>query len=391
MIDSILTAMTGLEGHQRGLKTISHNVANMNTTGFKSSTVDFSDVFTGSGQRDGSSGSGAGLDASRTRLDFRPGGFQETGRDADLAIDGGAFFAVQTAEGEQRFSRAGSFEFDSDGTLVTGADKLKVLARDENGVLSPMKLDNERINPSLATTSISLNGNLSSTDDEHVIDNLTVIDAAGGSHVLKLTFKPQPAPAASGSWNVRVQEGLTEVATGTVRFGLMGLPETDADRFKAEMQLTGNMTLSVEFLLNEGVTSYSSGTTSTLAMKKIDGHASGRVASYSFDDSGKLKISYSNGQSEPGQTLAFAEFSDEAALESVGNGLFKAAAGSSPTFRTAGTGVKLLTKNLEQSNVNLTQEFSSLILMQRGYQASSQVLTTANEMLQQLLELKGRR
>lgn len=390
MIDSILTAMTGLEGHQRGLKTISHNVANMNTTGFKSSTSDFSDVFTG-GQREGAPRSGAGLDASRSRLDFRPGGFQETGRDADLAIDGAAFFAVLTEDGEQRFSRAGSFDFNTEGLLVTGADKFKVLARDNNSVLSPMKLDNNRINPPVATTSVSLTGNLSSTDDEHVIDKLTVVDAAGGSHVLKLTFKPQTAPAVSGSWKVQIHEGLTEVGTGTVRFGVMGLAEPGADTFTVDMALTGNTALSVKFALAEGATSYSSGTTSTLAMKTIDGHAPGRVASYSFDESGQLKITYTNGQSELGQTLAFAEFSNEAALESVGNGLFKAAVGTAPTFRPAGSGVKLLSKRLEQSNVNLTQEFSSLILMQRGYQASSQVLTTANEMLQQLLELKGRR
>lgn len=390
MIDSILVAMTGLEGHQRGLKTISHNVANMNTTGFKSSVTDFSDVFTG-GQQDTTPGTGAGVNADQSRLDFRPGGFQETGREADLAIDGPAFFAVLTEEGEQRFTRNGGFDFSKEGFLVTAADQLQVLARDDSGGLSAFRFDQSRINAPKATTKVSFTGNLSSTDDEHVIDNLNVFDQAGGSHALKLTFKPAPAPATTGTWNVTVQEGSTALGTGTLRFGLLGTPEAEGGSFSMDLAFAGTAALRVNFAFGVNVTSYSSGTTSTLAMQEQDGYAPGRFTSFSFDELGRLQVTYSNGQKETGPTLAFAEFAEEEALESVGGGMFKAATGAVATFRAAGNGVKLLHGNLEQSNVNLTQEFSSLILMQRGYQASSQILTTANEMLQQLLELKSRR
>ncbi len=390
MIDSILVAMTGLEGHQRGLKTISHNVANMNTIGFKSSVTDFSDVFTG-GQQDAPPGTGAGVNADRSHLDFRPGGFQETGRNTDLAIDGAAFFAVLTEEGEQRFTRGGSFDFSTEGDLVTMADRFQVLARDDSGGLSTFRFDQGRINPPKSTTNVTFTGNLSSTDDEHVVDNLSVFDRAGGSHVLKLTFKPAPSPAPSGTWNVTVQEGTTELGTETLRFSLLGTPEAAGGRFSMTLALAGNEALALDFAFDANVTSYSSGTTSTLAMQGQDGYAPGRFSSFSFDEFGRLQVTYSNGQKESGPTLAFAEFAEEEALESVGGGMFKAAAGATPTFRAAGNGIKLMHGNLEQSNVNLTQEFSSLILMQRGYQASSQVLTTANEMLQQLLDLKGRR
>jgi flagellar hook protein FlgE len=393
MIDSIYTAMTGLDGHQRALKIISNNVANMNTAGFRASTIDFADVLVAGDPSGQQNMTGGGLNAEHVRLDLRAGSLQSTGRDTDLAIDGAAFFVLQTESGEQRFTRSGNFDFDDDGALIGGTSGLQVMARDANGALSKFEFDKARTNPPKATGRVVLKGNISTgdSDGQVTIDSLTVYDAAGGSHTLTLTFTTDPLSVAEVRWNVTIAEGLSTLGTGDFSFSLPGTPSLDGSSFKVMLALQGAPATEVEFALGADATSHSGGTQSDIALDEQDGYAAGRVSTMTFDEKGQLKITYSNGQKEDGPTLAFAEFDGEQELLPAGESLLQTAAGASPTFRAAGDGLKVVSGNLELSNVDLTQEFSTLILMQRGYQASSQVLTTANEMLQQLFELKGRR
>lgn len=393
MIDSIFTAMSGLEGHQKGLKVISNNVANMNTAGFKASVVDFADVFTGAGSERRREATGSGVDVSRTRLDLRDGDRQDTGRDLDVALEGRGFFVLQDEEGRLRYSRAGGFEFNDDGRLVGRLHGLKVMGRDGAGRLEPIELAGLRGNPPKATRRVEFKGSLYSTDDAHTIDALTIYDSTGAAHTLKLELTKKAATGTGSNvvtWGVKVLEGINELGSGEFSF-IGSIASPFGSSIKLLLPLSNTAPAEVEFVLGPDVRGDASSTTSTLALAQQDGYAPGDISALAFNEKGQLTVTYSNGQSATGSTLALAEFASDEQVQAVGDGLLEARLGIAPTLREAGADLKVRSKTLELSNVNLTQEFSTLILMQRGYQASSQVLTTANEMLQQLFELKGRR
>src|SRR5262245_50880298 len=164
MIDSVFTALSGLQGHQRGLSTISNNVANMNTPGFRGSHVDFTDVFSGGGTggQPGESTAGGGLNASRVSLDLRAGEIQQTGRELDLALHGDGYFVVRDKAGALRYTRNGAFEFNDEGVLVGRGHEMAVMARDAAGNLSQIALAGLRNSPPSATTQVLLSGNLTS-------------------------------------------------------------------------------------------------------------------------------------------------------------------------------------------------------------------------------------
>ncbi|TAK75806.1 MAG: flagellar hook-basal body complex protein, partial [Aquabacterium sp.] len=143
--------------------------------------------------------------------------------------------------------------------------------------------------------------------------------------------------------------------------------------------------------LSAAATGHSTGTGSSLAVEKVDGRPAGSITKFGFDDTGTLVVSYSNGQTRKGGQLAIAEIGDMDQLEQVSGALFRYSGSNPVNLTVAGTRTKLATASLELSNVDLTDQLSSLILVQRGYQASSQVLSTASEMIQDLYEMKSRR
>lgn len=386
MIDSIYTAMSGLKGHERGLSNISSNVANMNTPGFRGTRVDFVDVFNGGPQSDGGASGSRGLDGTRVSLDMRHGETSETGRDLDLAITGDAFFTLKDAGGTLNYSRNGGFEFDDKGVLVLRGTPMQVMGRNAAGELAAISLDGRRNSAPVATTKVTLSGNLSSTDTDHDIDDVAVYDALGGKHTLKLHFANDST--VPGQWKLTVNEGLTELASDTFMF-TGGLATKSS--VKLNLALTGVPAADVTFALDDNTTGYSSGTSSTLALKTQDGREAGQAQTLTFDEHGMLKIGYSNGDAAEGPKLVLADVRDSTGLVAAGEGVYRYVGSDAPQLGEAANGVRIASKTLELSNVDLTSEFSNLILMQRGYQAASQVLTTANEMLQQLLEVKGRR
>ena len=388
MIDSIFVALSGMLGHQRGLNVISQNVANMNTPGFRGSVIGFSDVFNGTsasnGQQSSQSGRGGGVDASRTLLDMRRGEQQATGRDLDLFLKGDGFFIVQDEEGEIRYTRNGRFEFD--GTqlvLVAGNRKLKVMSRNADGSFEPMTIEGqERFEPK-PTTEVVFDRNLSSNDNNHVIEPVTVIDSLGISHTLRVVFDRSTA-STQVQWKVTVQEDGIDIGTTDLLFAgvfvdrapvvslsLKGVPRTD-------------IVFNIEAL--EGV---STGDSSTAVFKSQDGVALGALTGQSFDINGVLKLAYSNGKTADGQKLALAEIRDDRGLVELGGGLFSYKGKQPVNVREAGEDLQVQNQSLELANVDLTQQFSELILMQRAYQASSQVLSTANDMLEQLMQMRS--
>ena len=394
MIESIFVAVSGMRGHERALSVISNNVANMNTPGFRGSTVRFADVFHGSAgnssQNDagGQRAAGGGVDASRTLLDLRPGEASRTNRDLDVFLQGEGFFVVQDESGALRFTRAGSFDFNVDGELVVRGTKLKVMARGDDGAIAPLTREGFRVSAPRATTTVRLDGILSNRGENgRTIEPLAIYDNRGVKHTLRLEVAIDPAaPPGLSRWDVRVFEDDFEIGAGEVEFIGTG-PSPGSSPLSIALDLQGVDPAEIAFdfesvmLLPE--------TNAQLSLAHQDGYGVGAIASEKFDEFGVLKITYTNEQTVDGPSLVFARINDQGGLVERGDALFEYRGAHPVDFRDAADDLKVRGRSLELSNVDLTQAFSELILMQRGYQASSQVISTANDMLQALLQMRA--
>lgn len=393
MLESIYVGMTGLLGYSRGLRVIANNTANLNTPGFKGSSVQFADLFYSRGNLSGGIGGqnysqlGYGLDTKGTTLSFAQGELRQTGNDLDVAVDGAGLFTLQDAKGSITYTRAGQFQFNADGVLVSKSNGGKVMAYDGVGNLAPISLANARVNAGRATSSVRFNGNLSSTETDQTVGSIQVVDSAGGPHTLSARFTK--ADAGTTEWSVQILDGTTDVGKGTIAFA-DGKPKAGASSVSFTYSPAGSAAMPITLDFGTNVTSFASASTSTLAAASHDGYAPGSLTKAAFDETGTLVLSYSNGQTVKGPRLALGRFDSVDAVGSVGSNEFEALDGRSwhagvateGAFGTVRSGV------IEISNVDLSQEFSDLVVMQRGYQASSQVISTANDMLQELFAMK---
>lgn len=394
MLESIYIGLTGLVGYSQGLKVISNNVTNLNTPGFKASQLQFADMFyatQGAGGQSGQSQFGTGLNTLGTVFDFSQGEVRQTGNDLDAAVQGNGLFVLRNKAGEMRFSRAGQFNFDPEGFLVSRSGGSRVLALTAEGELTEVSLAGLRLHPPRATANVQFTGNLSSTASQNVVDSVRVIDAVGGEHLLKLTFSNNSA-ANAGEWIVTVAEGTTAVGSGTIRF-LSGVPDPANSAFSLTFAPAGVAPGSIRFDFSGDTTSFASGTQSTLEVASHDGFGVGSLTKVTFDAEGALALTYANGQELKGQRLALASFErPDASLTELGGNEYALAGSAQMHLGHAGTGVfgSISAGAVEISNVDLSQQFSDLIIAQRGYQASSQVIGTANELMSSLLELAKR-
>ncbi|MFE1574349.1 flagellar hook protein FlgE [Comamonas odontotermitis] len=390
MIDSIYVGMTGLSSFSRGLRVIANNTTNLNTPGFKSSSLRFSDAFYSqtsySGKR--SSQLGYGVNTTTTRLSFKPGELRQTGNPLDLAINGEGLFTLKGEDGKITYTRAGQFEFKSDGILVNPDTGAKVMGVDTNGALTEISIANLNTNPGKASSMLKLTGNLSSTSTEQTINGLRVVDNAGGEHLL--TLKLTTTAATPGKWTAQLLDGTTVVGSAELVFE-NGRPTDATAKLNFTYTPTGLAAMPLTLDFSADVTSYAAGTLSTLAFASQDGYPPAELSSATFDNTGTLALTYANGQTVKGPRLSLARFDSPDAVGAVGDNQFEALDGSAWHTGVAGGAFGSVRSGyVELSNVDLSQEFSDLVVMQRGYQASSQVISTANEMLQELFSMKSR-
>ena len=393
MLDSIYIGMSGLNSYAEGLRVISNNAANLNTPGFKSSSLQFGDMFYTSGGSDGSlSGQeGFGVNTLGTSLNFKQGDMQQTGNTLDLGVDGQGLFTVRDDQGNLHYTRDGQFTFNTDGVLVDKTDQDKVVGLDANGAQTTFTLSGFRSNAAKATANVVFNGNISSTEQTVSVGTVTVLDATGGSHTLSLTFTNNQT-TTPGEWAVSIKDGSTEVGTGTLEFP-NGEVDAASSKITFSYQPANQAAQSITLDFSSDVTSFASGTSSTLAQSTQDGVAAGTLTGVTFEDTGTMVYAYSNGQTVKGNRLQLARFDTTEAVKAVGGNEFdqtNAALWHTGVAGDQGFG-SIKSGVVEVSNVDLSQEFSDLVIMQRGYQASSQVVSTANEMLQQLFSMSGGR
>lgn len=389
MLDSIHVGVTGLLGHQQGLRVIANNTANMNTPGYKSATLGFSDLFYANSSSGGNTVQlGHGLNTSGTHLNFKQGELRQTGGEFDLALDGDGLFMLRDGQGQTRYTRAGEFQFNAEGVFVNRADGSKVLGVNAAGGLGEVTLDGLRLSAGKASTVAKFTGNLSSTTPEQTVGAVKVFDNLGQEHTLALKFTNTEA-AKPGSWKIDVLEAGATVASTEIVF-VDGKPAADTGKLAITYTPAGRPAQQLLLDFSADVTSFASGSLSTLAMTSQDGFAPGSLTKVAFDAAGTLVATYSNGQTAKGARVALGRFTSPDAIEELGGNLFAEAGGLPWQHGVAGeTGFGSVRSGmLEMSNVDLSREFSDLVVMQRGYQAASQVISTANDMLQELFGMK---
>jgi len=391
MLRSLNTGIAGLRAHQTMLDVTGNNIANVNTTGFKASATQFQDTLSqltqaGAAPDQQTGGTnpaqiGLGVQVAGIATNFAQGAAQVTGRATDMMISGDGFFVVNKG-GNTFFTRAGAFDFDAAGNLVTPDGGIVQGWSAVNGVVNPggpvgnLTLPAAATSPAMATTGVTFGGNLPSdaAPGTELVRDVEVFGPLGESVTLTLTF----TKAAQGnSWTVQGSDGT---AAG---------PSTDLNF--TDGSLTGGAALTVSGVTVDLGTLTGFAELSTVKVTEKDGRQAGTLNSFALGPDGTLMGSFSNGVTEPIGQIALATFDNPGGLEKVGSSLYAAtvASGGAMVGEAGNDGLGTLTGGaLEMSNVDLSQEFTNLIVAQRGFQANSRVITTSDEVLNELVNLK---
>ena len=418
MIRSMFTAISSLNLHQKYLDVVSNNLANANTTGYKSSRVLFQDQFAqmmspGSAPTTALGGTnptqiGLGVGMGFVSPDFTQGTLQSTGRNLDLGVEGDGFF-VYGQDASRRYSREGSMGLDADGFLVNSASGLRTQGwmADATGAVDPnAPVDDIQIDTSKslakATGNVALGGNLSANIDGAgtATVSIAVYDSLGALQNAAVRFTRggvAGAPTNVWTWQVMdtsVTPPVAGTGTGTVTFDANGqisatTPPTVGTAATIPGSAGSTTPIPVTFDFAK-MTQLTAATSATVTSQ--DGLAAGTVTDvYISPSDGAVSLVYSNGLSEKVGQVALARFTNPAGLMQSEGTTFMAGLNSGDAqIGAAASGGRgtIAAGHLEASNVDMAQEFTNMILAQRGFQASSRVITTSDEILQELVNLK---
>ena len=418
MLRSMYSGISGLRTHQTMMDVVGNNIANVNTAGYKSSATVFQDVLSqtlqgAAGPRAAAAGRnpaqvGLGVQLGGISTNWAQGASQLTGRATDLAIQGDGFFAVQQG-GETLYTRAGSFNFDANGTLVTpsGGTVLGWAAQNgvinPNGPLTPVQLPVGQTLAPTQTRLVRVGGNLpadapvsTATAPTRIVNSINVFDAQGASVPLTLTYEKTGAD----SWTV----------TGTMPATADGTPvqvTTATLAWNPTTQSFGTLTALPPFTPPATVGTFTEGITvnlgsaaepltqfagaNSISALEQNGAPMGSLQSFSIAPDGTVMGVFSNGVREPVAQVAMANFANPGGLEKVGSSMFRPSANSGLVqVGVSGEGGRgsLSGGTVEMSNVDLAQEFTNLIVAQRGFQANSRIISSSDELLQDLVNLK---
>ncbi len=388
MLRSLYSGISGLRSHQTMLDVTGNNIANVNTTAFKGSAVQFQDTLSqltqGAGGPQAQTGGtnpaqvGLGVQVAGISTNFTQGSAQATGRATDMMIAGDGFF-VTSIGGETRYTRAGAFDLDADGRLTAPDGSLVQGWNAVNGQIPTgggignIQLPLKGVSPASATTAATVGGNLPSdaANGSVLVRDVPVYGADGKPGTLTLTFTK-----AGNDWTVSGTDGAT-TQTGTLTFA-------NGVQTGGTLPAIGGITVNLS-----GVSGYA--TLSTVAIESQNGRQAGTLESFTLSKDGTLVGLFSNGQKQPIARVALATFANPGGLEKTGSSGYRATVNSGgATYGVpGGDGLGVLAGGqLEMSNVDLSQEFTNLIVAQRGFQANARIITTSDEVLQELTNLK---
>jgi flagellar hook protein FlgE len=409
MIRSMYSAISGLRNHQTMMDVVGNNISNVNTNGFKASSTVFTDVLSqtlsgGSapailgGTNPAQVGLGSRMGAINT--DFSQGSMQRSGRNTDFAVQGDGFFVIESG-GEQLYTRSGSFSLDANGNLVTNDGAyVQGWSPQANGVVDtnqpvgPLTVPTGALIEPTGTSTVQMSGNLpaNAAVGTTVATAITIFDTQGNGMPLNMTY----TKSAANQWTVTATRGTPPTAvtlTGNVlTFNATGELTSGSTVTMAGGQIPqmGAVAIQLGALADANrVTQY--GSSASILARQQNGASPGSLESFTMGRDGLIMGTYSNGQTQAIGQVAMAGFANPQGLEKLGSSQFRVSINSGVAeLGVPGTGGRgiLVQGALEMSNVDLAQEFTSLIVAQRGFQANSRVITTSDEMLQEVVNLK---
>lgn len=451
MMRSMFSGVSGLRAHQAKMDTIGNNIANVNTVGFKGNSVSFQEVFSqtikGAGSPQGGRGGtnpqqiGLGVSVASMDTNHTKGSTQRTDNPTDLMIDGNGFFVVSNDESAQNkfYTRAGNFATDKLGYLVTPGG-FKVLGTDGQ----PIRIDKTTTKTATATSSVEIGSNINFNDATDPATNIAyttafdVYDSLGNVHSVTVNFGEKlnfDDGTDKGSFrNIQISNPNITTATGSLnpisftpptenanalyaKFDVNGVfqglhtiatadinalgyiqSSTQVATFGMTMTLPGTSDIVVplyDSTVIPNVNSFANLThyaaTSDAKGKTTTGNSSGTIDSFSVSQTGEIVGTFTNGERQVLGTVMLADFDNATGLQKIGSNMFVDTPNSgAPKFGAPGTSSfgALAPGALEMSNVDLSQQFTEMITTQRGFQANSRVITTTDEMLQELVNLK---
>ncbi len=421
---NLYSGTSGLAAHGDAISVVGDNIANVSTTGYHASRAGFEDVL--GGQINGNR-LGAGTRMSRIDTSFTQGSLQSTGGVLDMAIRGSGFFVVRGNHNGidgQFFSRDGRFQLDAEGSLVNGQGlKVQGYLIDPSGRqnTSPADLNlGAGQSPPLPTSDITMAINLDANatppaawdpanpgDTSNFATSATVYDSVGAPHRVEVFFRTSGAGA--WEWHAMADGGelnggtpgtATEIASGTLGYTTDGALDTEVTAASSAdfLNATPGQVLNFDFgdsITTDGGTGLAGSTQfsgdSTVTAVEQNGYGFGSLVDVQVADDGTITGVFSNGQRRPMARLALATFASEAGLERAGSSLYSETRDSGqPIVDAASEGGRgsISAGNLEASNVDLSTELVTLIAYQRAFQANVRTVTTADEMLNEVANLK---
>ncbi len=415
MMRALFAGVSGLRNHQTKMDVIGNNIANVNTIGYKSSRVTFQEAFNqllqGATRPIGGAGGlnpiqiGSGVNLGSTDQLFTQGSLETTGQPLDLGIQGDSLFVLSNG-GQREYTRAGNFQLDANGNLISGTTGAKVqgILADVQGnftsssTLSSIQLRLGEKAPAHATSLMYLSGNLDASAAIGTLHTMgaTAYDSAGAAHDLQITYT-STGPGA-WTWSATCADApVTPAGTGTVSFNADGTLKTFTyPGAGTDLTLTPANGGAFNVKLNPGTIGAIDGLSgyanqSNVVVTRQDGYAAGDLNSISVDAHGIVTGYYNNGIQRSMAQIGLARFTNPSGLTRVGgNGYAESPNSGLPAigFASGNNSSRITSGALESSNVDISQEFTDLIVAQRGFQANAKVITTADEMLNDLVNIR---
>ncbi|MEO8338972.1 MAG: flagellar hook protein FlgE [Nitrospirota bacterium] len=405
ILTSMFTAVSGLNTYGNAMSVIGNNIANIGTVGFKSSHALFADLVSSSIGNGASPGQvGLGVFLNDVQTSFTQGSLSNTGNPLDLAIDGNGFFQLTDNTGTLSYSRAGQFKMNNVGEIVDPSGRfLQGYQASPTGVIlgttGNITLSTATIAP-LVTSTATVEANLNAaatvpatafsvTDaTTYNFENpLTVYDTLGAEHQLRLFYVKA---AAANTWNLYSQiDGGAATAQTNLVFNSSGvLTGGGAQTFS--LPITSGAATPLTVAMNfSTVTQF--GAASEVTKQLQNGSTAGSYESLSIDSEGRVVAKFTNNQTRTLAQVVLSRFTNPDGLIRSGENVFAETLDSGASLAGAPTNNglgRLISQTVEQSNVDLGKEFVDMIITQRAFQANSRAITTSDEMLQDLVNLK---
>ena len=415
MIGSLFAGISGLNANATAMTVIGDNIANVNTTAFKANRSSFANMLSQSLTGAGNGDIGRGVEFWGTSATWSQGNVENTSSPTDLAVNGKGFFILQDDMGLRFYSRAGEFSFDRNGDLVN-PDGLFVQGYEVTSVapdgtlalgnITNINIPGESTAMPSATTDFTVDVNLDAraVAGDTYSTSLSVFDSLGNAIPLTVTFTKQ---AAVNTWVASASVPSTVAAPGdvsisnaTLNFTSSGglAPGGSDPTITINNLLTGAAPISLNWDIfdatapsasNGDITQYASASTTTFQTQ--NGFSSGVLRGVDVDEEGVVTGIYSNGQLSPLFQLTLADFANYGGLQKLGENLYQESRASGqalPGTPQDGALGAISPQTIEMSNVDLAQEFVKMITTQRAFQANSRVITTSDEILSELINLK---